>query len=158
MYFDDANTLINAIIYKYEILEDKELMTVFKDSLVEKITDIVLEELSDGVSDAASDTLQKADNEDVSRYMEDISNQLEDMVWSELEGIADIKIEDYISNVDKQLGINSSNFNLLEMRYYLDIGQALGSILHEPDYDKNDYQGYNSTQSDDTLIIAMFER
>lgn len=150
LYLDDAENLINAIIKRFDVFEDKDLMEIFRSSLVDKITDRVQEELNDEVSDAASTAIQNVSFGDVS-YMED-------MVWSILEDSANIIIDKYLSNLNTQLEVKLSDFDVSEMHYYLDIRETLDAMINEPEYDKDDYRGSDRTQSDDSQITEMFER
>lgn len=159
MHVDESLKLINAISEEYDISEDEDLIRVFRDSLIEKITDQVQDELEDEILDFAGIVVREADGGEIASYIEDESDQLEDMVWSRLEDRALVKISDYISIIDSQLELEVADFNVTEMRYYFDIGQSLDAILHETDYDDDNYREYGQNQSNDySLIVKMFER
>lgn len=154
---DDAIELINAIMLDYDISDDEELAKIYKDHLVDKITDCVQDELSDELSDIVSHVISKVDNEDITRFMNETSTCLEDAVWSELEDLAYDKIKDHIININAEIGIGNQDINVSDMRFYLEISDSLTSAL-KADYDEDDDRRYSHSESDNSLIIAMFER
>lgn len=158
LYLDDAVKIINIISDSNDLTENEDLKDVFRESLIEKITDFVQEQLSDEMPGAASNVIGEADDNEIARYMNSISGELEDWVWSELESSADTLIHEHVLTVNEQIELGSNNFDIPEMRYYLDIGQSIDDIINEPDYDRDDYREYSQSQSDDSIIITMFER
>jgi hypothetical protein len=159
MLFDYTLDLINAMLKENDISDDESLLNVLKDSIVNKITENVQEELTYEISDAVTSVLNNVDKVDITEFMGGFSSYLEDRVWSELEDIAYEKIIEYISKVDKQLIIEVKDFDISEMRFYLDIENSLQSHLNEPDVDSDDYKGDRDGHAQiDSMIISMFER
>lgn len=152
---DDTIELLNTILDDYDISNDEELIEVYKEHLVDKITDQVRDGLSDELSEVVFHGIEKSDSESISDFMNQTSMELEDTVWSDLEDIDYDKIKHYISNIAKQIEI--SDINILDMRYYLEISDSLASALKDSD-DGNDDIRYKNTESYTSLIVAMFER
>lgn len=155
---NDANTLINAVINDYDISDNEELMAVFKSQLIDKISDCVRDELSDELQDIVSREVSRADPYDIEGFMSDRSTVLENSVWSEVEDLAYEKIKDYISNVNSEIDITDSEFDVDDMRFYLDISDSITSAIKADYDDYDDDRRYSHYQSDNSLIIKMFER
>ncbi|WP_186423815.1 restriction endonuclease [Lacrimispora celerecrescens] len=157
LMLDDAIELINAIMDDYDISNDEELMEVFKDHLVDKVSDCVRDELSDELTDAVTHVIDKAEREDIAGFMNNTTTFLEDAVWSELEDLAYEKIKENITNVNGDIDIDNKDFDVSDMCYYLDISNSIRSAL-KADYDEDDDRRYSHSESDTSLIVAMFER
>ncbi|EMS71550.1 restriction endonuclease [Ruminiclostridium cellobioparum] len=154
---DNAIELISAITDDYDVSDDEELTEVFKNQLVDKISDYVQDELSDELADAVSHVINKAESEDIAGFMDGTTTFLEDAVWSELEDLAYEKIKDHITNINGEIDISDKDFGVSDMRYYLDISDSITSAL-KTDYDEDDDRRYSHSESDTSLIVAMFER
>ena len=154
---DDAIELISAIMDEYDVSDNEELTEVFKSQLVDKISDYVRDELSDELADAVSHVIDKAESEDIAGFMEETTTFLEDAVWSELEDLAYEKIKDHITNINGVIDIGDKDFDVSDMRYYLDISDSITSAL-KADYDEDDDRRYSHSESKTSLIVAMFER
>jgi predicted AAA+ superfamily ATPase len=154
---DDANEMISAIMDDYDVSNNEELIEVFKNQLVDKISDYVRDELSDELADAVSHVIDKAESEDIAGFMEETTTFLEDAVWSELEDLAYEKIKHHITNINGAIDIGDKDFDVSDMRYYLDISDSITSAL-KADYDDDDDGRYSHSESDTSLIVAMFER
>ena len=154
---DDAIELISAIMDDYDVSDNEELTEVFKNQLVDKISDYVRDELSDELADAVSHVIDKAESEDIAGFMEETTTFLEDAVWSELEDLAYQKIKDHITNINGAIDIGDMDLDVSDMRYYLDISDSITSAL-KADYDEDDDRRYSHSESDTSLIVAMFER
>jgi hypothetical protein len=113
--------------------------------------------LSDELVDAVSHVIDKAESEDIARFMNETTTFLEDAVWSELEDLAYEKINDHITNINGGTDIGDKDFNVSDMRYYLDISDSITSAL-KADYDEDDDRRYSHSESYTSLIVAMFER
>lgn len=157
LMLDDAVELIGTIIDDYDISNYEELTEVFKNQLVDKISDYVRDELSDELADAVSHVINKAQSEDIAGFMEETTTFLEDAVWSELEDLAYEKIKEHITNINGGIDISDKDFDVSDMRYYLDISDSITSAL-KTDYDEDDDRRYSHSVSDTSLIVAMFER
>lgn len=155
---DDATTLINAIINDYEISDNEALMAVFKSQLIDKISDRVQDELFDELQDIVSRVIGRADSCDIEAFMNDESTVLEDSVWSEAEDLAYEKIKDHIGNVNLEIDIIDSEFDVDDMRFYLDISDCITSAIKADSDDHDDARRYSHYESDYSLIIKMFER
>lgn len=154
---DNAIELISAITDDYDVSDDEELTEVFKNQLVDKISDYVHDELSDELADVVSHVINKAESEDIAGFMEETTTFLEDAVWSELEDLAYEKIKDHMTNINGGIDIIDKDFDVSDMRYYLDISDTITSAL-KTDYDEDDDRRYSYSESDTSLIVAMFER
>lgn len=157
LILDDAIELIIAIMDDYDVFDNEELTEVFKNQLVDKILDYVQEELSDELADTVSYVINKAESEDITGFMKETTTFLEDAVWSELEDLAYEKIKDHITNINGTIDIGDKDFDVSDMRYYLDISDSITSALRV-DYDEDDDRRYSHSKSDNSLIVAMFER
>lgn len=155
---DDTINFVNLFAEEYDLFESDDLASVFRDLLVNKITDKVQEELSDDLSDIVSSVLSNVDSDDISHYMNETSNYLEDAVWDEVADSALVKVGENITYINRQIELDADAFNIGDMRYYLDISDAIKSALSETDYDPDDYYDRGSGQSEDSLVISMFER
>lgn len=157
---DDANTLINAVIKDYDISDNEELIVVFKSQLIDKISDCVREELSDELQDIVSREVSREYPCDIEGFMSERSTVIENSIWSELEDLAYKKIKDYISNVNSEIDITDSEFDVNDMLSYLDISDSITSEIKidYDDYDVYDDRWYSYYESDKSLIIEMFER
>lgn len=153
LILDDAIELIIAIMDDYDVSDNEELTEVFKDQLVDKILDYVQDELSDELADTVSYVINKAE----SGFIEKTTTFLEDAVWSELEDLAYEKIKDHITIINGRIDIGDKDFDVSDMRYYLDISDSITSALRV-DYDEDDDRRYSHSESDNSLIVAMFER
>ena len=154
---DDAIELISAIMDDYDVANDEELIEVFKNQLVDKISDYVRDELSDELADAVSHVINKAESEDIAGFMKETTTFLEDAVWSELEDLAYEKIKDHITKINGTIDIGDMDFDVSDMRYYLDISDSITSAL-KADYDEDDDRRFSHSESDTSHIVAMFER
>ncbi|MEG0528291.1 MAG: hypothetical protein RR531_12325 [Longicatena sp.] len=154
---DDAIELINAIMDDYDVSDDEELTEAFKNQLVDKISDHVQYELSDELAEAVYHVIDKAESEDIVGLINETSTFLEDAVWSELEDLACEKIKNHINNINGTIEIGDRDFDVSDMRYYLDISGSITSALKE-DYDKDDDRRYSHSESGTSIIVAMFER
>lgn len=157
LILDDAIELIIAIMDDYDVSDNEELTEVFKNQLVDKILDYVQDELSDELADTVSYVINKAESEDITGFMKETTTFLEDAVWSELEDLAYEKIKDHITNINGTIDIGDKDFDVSDMRYYLDISDSITSALRV-DYDEDDDRRYSHSESDNSLIVAMFER
>ena len=157
LILDDAIKMINAIMNDYDISDDEELTEVFKEHLVDKIADHVQDELSYELTDTVSHMIGKAESEDITGFMNDTNTFLEDAVWSELEDLAHQKIKEHITNINGEIDIDNKDIDVSGIRYYLDISDSLASAL-KADYDEDDDSRYSHSESDNSLIVAMFER
>lgn len=157
LMLDDTSELIRAIMNDYEVSDNGELTEVFKNQLVDKISDYVRDELSDELTDVVSHVIGKAESADIEGFKRETTTFLEDAVWSELEDLAHEKIKDHITNIDVALDICDMDFDVSDMRYYLDISDSITSAL-QADYDEDDDREYSHSGSDTSLIVEMFER
>ncbi len=130
---------------------------VFKNQLVDKISDYVRDELSDELTDVVSHVIGKAESADIEGFMRETTTFLEDAVWSELEDLAHEKIKDHITDIEVALDICDMDFDVSDMCYYLDISDSITSALRA-DYDEDDDREYSHSGSDTSLIVEMFER
>ena len=157
LLLDYTIELINAIMDDYNVSNNEELIEVFKNQLVDKISDYVQDELSDELADVVAHVIDKAESEDIAGFMEETTTFLEDAVWSELEDLTYEKIKHHITNINGAIDIDVKDFDVSDMRYYLDISESIRSAI-KADYDEDDDGRYSHSESDTSLIVAMFER
>lgn len=159
LYLDDANELINAIMNDYDISKYGNLMEVFKNQLVVKISDCVQEEISEDLLDIVSNVISKSDPEDIEGFINETTTSLQDDVCLKLEDLAYEKIKDYVANINVAIDFDDSDFNVLDMLFYFDIYESIASAIRgDYDNDDDDDEEYSHYESDNSLIIAMFER
>lgn len=157
MALDSTTNLINAILDDIDISDYEELISVYRDQLVDKISSQVQEKLSDELSEAVFNVISNADREEIAGFINETSSALEDTVWLELEDYAHEKIKEYMPTLDKQIKVETNDFNVPDMRYYLDISANLSSALRADDVEY-DERPYSHPESDTPHIIALFER
>ena len=149
---DDAIKLIELMAREYDLSNNDDLTCVFKDILIEKINDMVLEELSEDLSDVVDRVLRNVDYDYIS------SSDIEYAVWSKLEDSAYERVEELISMIDSQIALAIDEFNIGEMRDYLDISDAIRLNLEYYERDPYEYYDGGMDKSDDSLIESLFER
>ena len=158
MYFSDVLTMFSILEENYDLSDCDDLLSVFKDLLIEKIMEMIEEELSDELLEIASDALECANDCDVQSYIDETDNYLDDIVWDAVEDLAFEKVEKIIMPINRLLEIEMDDFSLRDLRYYLDIPDAVSTVISDHDPDPSDYYDRTRGQSDDSLIVSLFER
>lgn len=151
--------LINAIMDDYDISDNEELLKTYQDHLVDKILDQVQDELSDELSDAVSHKIDMVSSEEIEDFLNGDTTYLEDVVWDELEELAHSKIKKHVATINSQIDIDSYDIDICDLRFYLDISDSIKLVLEaDLDDDNDNVRIHNSIESDNSLIISMFER
>lgn len=74
-----------------------------------------------------------------------------------MQDLLDEELFTFSRGVDASVDICDKDFDVSDMRYYLDISDSIRSEL-KTDYDEDDDRRYSHSESDTSLIVAMFER
>jgi len=158
MHLRDTIDFINTLMESYDMLDNDELVNLFKDLLIGKITDDVQSDVSSDLSDIVSTVLSVADDHEIRSYMDETSDYLDDVVWDDVQDEASKKVEEILMTINEQLGLSIYDFEINDMRCYLDISDTIKTFLNEPDSDSDDYYERSSNQTDDSIITSLFER
>ena len=160
MYLNDIYEIFDKFSSKFLLTYGDELqsdlLNVFKEILIEKITEHAQEDAESDLPEITSKVISQ-NTDYIQEYMAETSDILEEVVWDSLEDAIISELEEEITSCDLRLKITLDDFSTNDMKYYFDISGAVNAVLQE-DKNYDDDDRIETGISEWEQVRALFER